>query len=331
MGISAPSFDYNSLATPGGIGQGLASLGGALADASARRRQAEVEQARLDFEKQGLARLQANDLANRSQQAMQFQDSVNHNRAQEEYQQGQLKRQDGLAALANTRYNADAERQKTLDAAAVMERGYQHERQGKLDASAMEFNAARAKHYATAMPSVARDPFALRPETYLEGAKVAAKRAQDRISQEEMSPEYQNQVKESQKWGFGGLRSVGAAPASPASKYDAYYQEEIGKLGLPAKPPVWHSSTPVQTGNTDSHVTPSAPSLRDRVTALYGNDLHPDIEKSLAEAETGDQESAAQLKGILQQHAGAQEGEGAAETVAPGEERDLFGNPRYPR
>ena len=318
MGIPAPSFNYNSLATPGGIGQGLASLGGALADASARRRQTELDNAKLDFEKQGLARLQSNDVANRSQEAMRFQESVNNNRAHDEFQQGELTRQNGLAALANTRYNADAARQKTLDAAAVTERGYQHERQGKLDASQEALNAAHAKHYATSMPSVARDPFALRPETYLEGAKLAAQRAQARVAQEELSPEYRDQVAASKTW-----FNKGPVPATPASKSDAYYQEELGKLGLPAKPPAWH--TTAQAGNTESHVTPSAPSLRDQITALYGSNLHPDIAKSLAEAETGDKDSEAQLRELLQQH-GDQEGQ--RETVAPGEELDLLGNPR---
>lgn len=305
MGISAPSFDYQSLNAPGGIGQGLGALSGALVDAAARRRQAEAAQARLEFEKQGLARLQANDLADRSQRAMQFQEGVNHNRAQEEYQQGQLKRQDGLASLANTRYNDSMKRQAVTDDFATTERLYQHSRQDKLDAANIGQMNARAKNYSTPKtPSQPVDRTLLTPATYAQLSQQAEKQAQTEFEDSQMT--HHAAVAKA----TGRLWNDPMPPTPPT--LEALRAKHRKSLGLPDTPPTWKTAP----------AAPAASSLRGRVTALYGA-LTPELEQSLAEAEKGDAESAAQLKGILQQAGGdeAVDPDGGVDTL------DLLGNP----
>ena len=214
MGIEAPRFDFQSLNAPGGIGQGLGALSSALIDAQGRRRQNEMDQARLDFEKQGLARLQANDLANRSQQAMQFQEGVNSHRADEEYRTGQLKRQDGLAALADTRYKEGEKRQVVQDRLAAEERTYQHGRTDKIDVANIGKNNAEAEHYRKMVPSVPADHTKLTPATYAQLSQIAQKRAQARVDAEMFDPQY---IKDKANAGHKDYYNPWNTPAPTAS------------------------------------------------------------------------------------------------------------------
>lgn len=298
MGFPAPSFDFQSLNAPGGIGQGLGALSGALVNAAARRRQAEADRARLEFEKQGLARLEARDLANRSQEAMRFQEGVNHNRAQEEYQQGQLKRQDGLAALAKTRYDDGVKQQAVTDDLAATERSYQHNRQGRLDAASIAEKDARAKYYST--PKTPSQPKDNSRAVNLQYEALAEKQAQREFDDSQIA--HSAAVAKAD----GILWNDPMPPAPPTLEaLRAKYRKNFS-LPLPG----------------ETAAAPTASPLRSRFAGMYPDGLPPEVELSLSEAEGGDQASAAQLERMLQQY------DAEEDDVAPGGELDLLGNPR---
>lgn len=297
MGISAPSFDYQSLNAPGGIGQGLGALSGALVDAAARRRQAEAAQARLEFEKQGLARLEARDLASRSQEAMRFQEGVDHNRAQEEYQQGQLKRQDGLAALADRRYTEGVTRQKTLDTANAVQQDFERGQRAQVDAASIAEKNARAKYYST--PKTPSQPKDNSRAVNLQYEALAEKQAQRDFDDGQLA--HSAAVAKAD----GVLWNDPMPPAPPTLEaLRAKYRKNFN-LPLP--------------GET---AAPTASPLRSRFAGMYPGGLPPEVELSLSEAEGGDQASAAQLERMLQQY------DAGEDDVAPGGELDLLGNPR---
>lgn len=83
MRIPAPSFDYNSIATPGGVGHGLQALAGSLINARATQNKANAEA-------QGLARLEQRD-QNEMRMGMSRMDEQNRsNLANEEIRRQEL-------------------------------------------------------------------------------------------------------------------------------------------------------------------------------------------------------------------------------------------------
>ena len=83
MRIPAPSFDYNSIATPGGVGHGLQALAGSIINARATQNKANAEA-------QGLARLEQRD-QNEMRMGMSRMDETNRsNLANEEIRRQEL-------------------------------------------------------------------------------------------------------------------------------------------------------------------------------------------------------------------------------------------------
>lgn len=84
-----PRINFNTLTTPGGIGQGLQGLVGAIDKSSVdRARIAEAEQQR-QFQQQGLARLQEQDAANAGFRQQEFGERQRHNKVAEANQQAE--------------------------------------------------------------------------------------------------------------------------------------------------------------------------------------------------------------------------------------------------
>lgn len=83
MRIPAPSFDYNSLATPGGVGHGLASIAGAVVNARATQNKANVDA-------QGLARLERRDQEDRALRAAEMEERTRANAANEDIRKQEL-------------------------------------------------------------------------------------------------------------------------------------------------------------------------------------------------------------------------------------------------
>lgn len=88
MAFPTPTINFDSITTPGGIGQGLAAVGASLARAKAIRERTALEQ-------QGLARLQAKDDQDMRHRMSVMEEQKRHNLAQEDLRRQGLSRLQG--------------------------------------------------------------------------------------------------------------------------------------------------------------------------------------------------------------------------------------------
>ncbi len=257
MGIPAPSFNYDALNAQGGLGQGLAALTGSLANAAAKRRQAEADMRQADIQRQGLERLRSNDVIGQEnakrqglEQVRQFDEAQGLRRDQYEMQ--------GLEALARQG------QQGMVDAARI--RNYDADTQRKMRPTAQ---------------SQARDPALIRPGEWNQLDQQALQETEAEINRQKLSPEYAAEVSAA-KGTFGMFKGP------PARNLDQIRQQLLDanrkRRGLDRHQP-WMDGQ----GSVPAAAAPAAAgNLRQRATAAFGGKLPPDVLSRLAEAEAGD-------------------------------------------
>jgi hypothetical protein len=250
-----PRINFNTLTTPGGIGQGLQGLVASIDNASVKRAQIAAQQeqqaAQQQFQQQGLARLMAQDSANAAHRTDTLGESKRHNQAME-----------------------------TNAQAATGLRGLESFGKGVLNGAKMlqgpsEVDRARADMYNSAAEKnrrPVRDPNAISQADRTRRLELLQRDLEDWDSKAMMNPTYRPGEK---PW-------FGAAPppaGNRAADRAAFEQSRMGFYGL-------NAAAPAAGGGGD---------LRAQVQARFPRGIPPEWEQSLQEAEAGDQDSAAQL------------------------------------
>lgn len=273
MAIPAPRFDYEALATPGGIGQGLAALGGALANAAARRRQAEAMEMKAAADQQGLARLQSNDVINRENRRREFGEQMRQGDERIKLEEKRI----GLAGLAKPLTPVDDARIRNLDA-----------------------STERLKRPA-GLASLARDPRIIPAAVWNQLDQEASAEAMDAVNRRKLDPAHRAALDASKPGWFSG-------PAGPAPMNDEQYREEVLRKARERRglhlPQPWQAGPAAAEGKSTAPIAAqNAPTgvgtLRKRALAAYGNAVDDEVLAAIAAAEAGDEEAAAQLEEML--------------------------------
>jgi hypothetical protein len=254
MGFT-PRINFNTLTTPGGIGQGLQGLVASIDNASVKRAQiAEREKqqaAQQGFQQQGLERLMAQDAANATYRADTLKESKRHNQAME----GNARAVTGLRGLESF--------------GTGLKNGL------KMLQGPSEVDRARADMYTSAAEKnrrPVRDPNAISQADRTRRLELLQRDLEDWDSKAMLNPMYRPGEK---PW-------FGEAPppaGNRAADRTAYEQSRMGFYGL-------NAAAPTAGGGGD---------LRAQVQARFPRGIPPEWEMSLQEAEAGDQDSAAQL------------------------------------
>jgi hypothetical protein len=305
MGIPAPRIDYNSLATPGGVGQGLAALGDSVIRARIARNKA-------DQDAQGLARMEKRDSMLAAQNAARLEEDGRHNRAVEATQQQEL----GLRGLST--FGAGVKNVTSAIGGGLSK---------MMDPTAQ----ARVRYLDSMTQKNLRQPEQKIPEVG-EAAYSVARRAladQEAALQGEArtNPDFQ-EVPGMTRWNavtpakrnlqteLQQLRET-SDDAKIVREYMRQMEEHAkARTAKAAVPPGGPNGPGGAQAPAPATVIPAgAGSIRKRVTQLYGGAIDADLEASIAEAEMGDAESLQQLEELFA-------------PVAQPEEPDLLGNPR---
>jgi len=132
MPIGLPSFNYNSMMTPGGVGQGLGAVAAAIANAGNKRREMEQGLEDRDSRKQGLAQMEARANQSLGMDQRRLDEGYRHNiemeaRANQSLGMDQSRLDEGyrhnieMEAQGVAKQNADVQRYKDTQAASAQE------------------------------------------------------------------------------------------------------------------------------------------------------------------------------------------------------------------
>lgn len=269
MRIPAPSFDYNSLATPGGVGQGLASIAGAVINARAMQNKAEAE-------RQGLARLEQRDREDRMLRSAELDERARANKATENFRQQEL----GLRGLESFGRGA-----------ATVGKGI-----AGLFPDAK--TAAQIDHLKS-MAEKNRRPPAPRPapvmshEARVGYLKLLEQAKADLQAKAMTDPRY----KPTKNWGGWGDDT----PAERSLEQELKDLEQTHPAAIALREATANQQAPAPA----SAMPAAAGNLRARVSGLFGGAIPPDWEQSIMEAEAGDAEALQQLEEMLAEPGGA--------------------------
>lgn len=269
MRIPTPSFDYNSLATPGGVGQGLASIAGAVVNARATQNKANAEA-------QGLARLEKRDQEDRILRERELAERSRANMAGEDLRKQEL----GLRGLESAGRGA-------VNVAKGLGSLFPN---AKDQALTRKYNAEADRALRPPQPNAARDPSLIPAAVWNQLDQEATNEATDAMNRYKLSPEYTTALGASKAW-----FNKGPVPESPEQRFEKALQEARERRGL-TRPQPW------QTGQqpTPANAMPAAAgNIRSRVSGLFGGAIPPDWEQSIMEAEAGDAEALQQLEEML--------------------------------
>ena len=305
MGIPAPRIDYNSLATPGGIGQGLAALGDSVIRARIARNKA-------DQDAQGLARMESRDAKLAAQNEARLAEEGRHNRAIESTKQQELDLR-GLESFGAGVKNFAGGLSKFADPTA----------------------AARVRHLDSMTAKNMRPPAPPKIPEVGEAAYSVARRA---LADQEEGLRNESRTNPDFQGAPAGIFSA-AVPAKRNLQTELQQLRETSDDAKIVREYMRQMEEHAKARASGSAVPPGGPSgpggsqapipataipasvgaLRKRVTQLYGGTIPPEVEQSLMEAEEGDADSAQQLEELFTP---ADEN-----TIAPTPKTNLLGEP----
>ncbi len=275
MGIPAPSFNYDALNAQGGLGQGLAALTGSLANAAAKRQQAEALMRQNDVQRQGLERLRSNDVIGQENAKRQGLEQVRQFNEKQGLERDRYDMQ-GLEALAR-------QGQQGMEADSRM--GVDKARIENLNA-----DTYRKQHPNPA--SQAKDPRVIPPSVWNQLDTSANQETDAEINRQKLSPEYAAEVAAS-KGTFGMFK--GPAPRNLDQIRVQLLQANRERRGLTQHQP-WMDAP----GAIPANAAPAAAGdLRKRVMGAYGTNIPPDVAARLKDAEDGDGDAVKDLEDAL--------------------------------
>ena len=262
--IPAPRLDYNSLATPGGIGQGMAGLMGSILQARALQNTAAVKQ-------QGLAQMEDRNARQYMGQQADRQERGRANLANEALRGQEIAARNGMSSLPPSAM--EVARTKLIEAQTLRALRPPVPR---AVAAPKPRDGISPEAYAGLERNIADGVAELRKDTLLHPSQFQATKnwfSPDEPAQRNIEDEVQAYTKERRE-------TMGLNRRQPCQ---GGQPEQVAQ-------PAWVAPAPAA----------SATGIRARITALYGGMLDPDTEQSVLEAEEGDPDALEQLEEMLQ-------------------------------
>lgn len=279
-------FNFRDITTPGGIGEGISNLTGALVEAPNKRRQLEMQLAEMEARKQGRA----------FDQGMQ-QQSLSRQLKADEANQGFRERELGLREQELNQRGVESMGRGIKNFAGMVGEGLgammkRNQEQPLIDSQINRNNAMAERARRPASPKA---PDQMSPGEYAQLERLAQAEADDAV-----------------KRAKGALplsdpNNLGVPPSVDASVHPTALLQARLRYGVPNKPP-WVGGTPPQNpsqenpgaapGQQPAAGTPVS-GMRAHLTALFGGTIPAGAGKALQAAEQGNPDA---LNALIQKY-----------------------------